>query len=184
MGKQVVHRCPVRIGDADEELFFLAEEYRHARQRSAGADRTDEGVDFALGLFPDFRAGREIMRHAIVEVVPLVGEQHAVLFGLAQFVGEPVPNVLVVVGIAVGHRRHFDEFGATEPQHSFFLALGVGNDDQRAIAARVGDKREADAGVAGGALDHEAAGLQSRRAFRPPGSSGGPGRSSPSRRGS
>ena len=43
---------------------------------------------------------------------------------------------------------------------SFFSWLWVfGNDDQRAIAARVGDESEANAGVARGALDHEPAGL-------------------------
>ena len=99
-----------------------------------------------------------IVRLAVVEVVPLVGEQHAVLLALAQLVGEPARDVLVVVGIAVGQRRHLDQLGAGEPQHVLlFLALGVGDDDQRAIAARVGDQREADAGVAGGALDHEPA---------------------------
>ena len=46
---------------------------------------------------PDFRAGREIVRLAVVEVVPLVGEQHAVLLGLAQLVGEAARDVLVVV---------------------------------------------------------------------------------------
>ena len=44
---------------------------------------------------------------------------------------------------------------------SFFSWLWVsGDDDQRAIAARVGDEREPDAGVARGAFDHEAAGLE------------------------
>ena len=101
------------------------------------------------------------MRQTVVAVVPLVGEQHAVLLGLAQLVGEAARDVLVVVGIAVGQRRHLDQLGAAEPQHVLlFLALGVGDDDQRAIAARVGDQRQADAGVAGGALDHEPAGLE------------------------
>ena len=101
------------------------------------------------------------MRQAVVAVVPLVGEQHAVLLGLAQLVGEAARDVLVVVGIAVGQGRHFDQLGAAEPQHVLlFLALGVGDDDQRAVAARVGDERQADAGVARGALDHEAAGLE------------------------
>ena len=114
-----------------------------------------------LRLLPDFRAGREIVRQTVVAVVPLVGEQHAVLLGLAKLVGEAARDVLVVVGIAVGQGRHFDQFGAAEPQHVLlFLALGVGNDDQRAIAARVGDERQPNAGVAGGALDHEAAGLE------------------------
>ena len=44
---------------------------------------------------------------------------------------------------------------------SFFSWLCVfGNDDERAVAARIGDQREADAGVAGGRLDHEPAGLE------------------------
>ena len=101
------------------------------------------------------------MRLAVVEVVPLVGEQHAVLFGLAQLVGEPARDVLVVVGIAVWQRRHLDQLGAAEPQRVLLLlALGVGDHDQRAIAARARDQREPDAGVAGGAFDHQAAGLE------------------------
>ena len=107
-------------------LLLLAQKDRDAGERAAGADRADEAVDLAAGLLPDFRAGREIMRLAVVEVVPLVGEQHAVLFGLAQFVGEPARDMLVVVRIAVGQRRHLDELGAAEPQHVLlFLALGV-----------------------------------------------------------
>ena len=44
---------------------------------------------------------------------------------------------------------------------SFFSWLCVfGDHDQRAIAARVGDQRKADAGVAGGALDHQPARLE------------------------
>ena len=101
------------------------------------------------------------MRLAVVAVVPLVGEQHAVLFGLAQFVGQPAADVLVIVGIAVGHRRHLDQLRAAQPQHVLlFLALGIGDDDQRAIAARIGDERKPDAGVARRALDHEPAGLE------------------------
>src|SRR5262249_11514040 len=38
-----------------------------------------------------------------------------------------------------------------------FLALRLGHDDDRAIAARVADERQADPGVAGGALDDDAA---------------------------
>ena len=118
-------------------------------------------VDLALCLLEDFRAGRQIMGEAVVAVVPLVGEQHAVLLGLAKLVGEAPRDVLVVVRIAVGQRRHLDQFGAAEPQHVFlFLALGVRNDDQRAIAACGRHDRKPDAGVARSALDHQPAGLE------------------------
>jgi hypothetical protein len=69
--------------------------------------------------------------------------------------------VLIVVGVAVGQRRHLDQLGAAEPQHVLlFLALGVGDDDQRAVAARRRDHGQPDTGVARGALDHETAGLE------------------------
>ena len=38
--------------------------------------------------------------------------------------------------------------------------MGLGNDDHRAVAARLGDDRQPDAGVAGRPLDDDAAGLQ------------------------
>jgi len=101
------------------------------------------------------------VRLAVVQVVPLIGEQHAVLFGLAQLVGETACDVLVVVRVAVGQRRHFDQFRAAKPQHVFlFLALRVRDHDHRAVAARACDQREPDAGVAGGAFDHKPARLE------------------------
>ena len=64
----------------------------------------------------------------------------------------------VVVGIAVGHRRHLDHLGAEHAQRVLLLLrLRVGNDDHRAQAERVAEHGEADAGVAGGAFDHRAA---------------------------
>ena len=65
-------------------LFFAFRNAAGAGQRAAGADRADEAVDLAAGLLPDFRAGGFEMRLGIVEIVPLVGEQHAVRLGLAQ----------------------------------------------------------------------------------------------------
>jgi hypothetical protein len=101
------------------------------------------------------------MRLAVVEVVPLVGEQHAVLLGLAQFICETAADMLVVVRIAEGQCWHFDEFSAEQAQHVLlFLALRFRNHDDGAIAARGGDQRKADAGVAGGAFDNEATGLE------------------------
>src|SRR5262249_8082785 len=52
-----------------------------------------------------------------------------------------------------------------QPQHVLLLlALRVGDDNRRAITERVGDDRKPDAGIAGGALDDEAAGPE-RAAF-------------------
>ena len=102
-----------------------------------------------------------VMRLGVVEVVPLIGEQHAVRLGLAQLVGEPFADMLVIVRIAVGQRRHFDQFGAAQPQHVLlFLALRLRNDDQGPVAARARHDRKADAGIAGGRFHHEAAGLE------------------------
>ena len=107
------------------------------------------------------------MRLAVVEIVPLIGEQDAVRLALAQFIRQPPADMLIVVRIGVGQRRHFDQLGAAEPKHVFlFLALRFRNHDQRAIAARVGDEREPDAGVAGGGLDHEPARLELAALFR------------------
>ena len=80
---------------------------------------------------------------------------------LPQLLGQPAADVLVVVGVGVGHRRHLHQLGAEQAQGVLLLlALGVGDDDERAVAARVGDQREPDAGVAGGGLHHQAAGLE------------------------
>ena len=88
-------------------------------------------------------------------------KMHAVLLGLLQLFGEAAADVLVIVRIAERQRRHLDQFGAEQAQHVFFFfALRLRNDDDGAIAARIGDQRQADAGVAGGRLDHQAAGSQ------------------------
>ena len=166
--EQMVHRRAARIGDTDDDvLFLLAQECRRARDRAAGADRADEAVDLAAAFFPDLRPGRDVVRLAVVEIVPLVGEDHAVLFGLLELLGEPSPDMLIVVRVGVGRRRHLDQLGAAQPQHVLlFLALRLGDDDQRAVAARIGDERKADAGIAGGCLDDQAAGAQLAALFR------------------
>ena len=69
--------------------------------------------------------------------------------------------MLVIVRIGVGQRRHLDQFGAAQPQHVLlFLALRFRNHDQRAVTARAGDDRKADAGIAGGRFHHQPAGLE------------------------
>ena len=161
MGEQIVHRGAARIGAADDDvLLHLAQECRGAGKRAAGPDRADEAVDLAVGLLPDLRPGRDVMRAAVVEIVPLVGEDHAVRLGLAQLVRKAAPDMLIIVRIAVGDGRHLDQLGAAQPQHVLLLlALRLRDHDQGAIAARVRHQRKPDAGIAGGALDHESARL-------------------------
>ena len=69
--------------------------------------------------------------------------------------------MLIIVRIGVGQRRHLDELGAAQPQHVLlFLALGLRDQNQRAIGAGAGDHRKANAGVARGRLDDKPAGLE------------------------
>src|SRR5262249_29397537 len=70
-------------------------------------------------------------------------------------------------GVEKGSRRYLDEFGAAQTQRVFlFLALRVRNHDYAAEAERIADQRKADAGVAGGALDDDAAGPQTAAFYR------------------
>jgi hypothetical protein len=63
--------------------------------------------------------------------------------------------------IAVRHRRNEPQIDAAQAQHVLlFLGLRLRHHDDGAVAARIADEREADAGVAGGALDDDAARLE------------------------
>jgi hypothetical protein len=78
---------------------------------------------------------------------------------LRQLLGQAARHFHVVVRVLVGHGRHLDQFGAEQAQRVLlFLALRVGDDDDGAVAQRLGDHGQADAGIAGGALDDDAAG--------------------------
>ena len=80
---------------------------------------------------------------------------------MRKLVGQPPPDMLIVVRIGVGQRRHLDQLGAAQPQHVLlFLALRFRDHDQRPVTARAGDHRKTDAGIAGGRFHHEPAGLE------------------------
>jgi hypothetical protein len=79
----MVHRRAARIGDAgDDVLVLLFQIARYAGERAATADRADEAVNLSAGVVPDFGRGRDVVGLAVVEVVPLVGKDDAVLFGV------------------------------------------------------------------------------------------------------
>ena len=66
-----------------------------------------------------------------------------------------------MLGSGIGQGRNLDQLGAAQAQHVLlFLALRFRDDDGGAVSPRVGDQRQADARIAGGAFDDQAAGLQ------------------------
>src|ERR1043166_5806767 len=107
--KQIVHREAARVGDADNDvLLLLAQIGGDTGDRAAGPDRTDETVDLAVGLPPDFRTGRDVVCLAIVKVVPLVGENNAIALARTQLLCQAPTDVLVIVRVGVGGRRYLD----------------------------------------------------------------------------
>ncbi len=99
------------------------------------------------------------MGPAVGDVVELVGPDRAAGVNRGELLRQAPGIAHVVVRIAVGLGRHFDQRGAGQPDHVLlFLALGLGDHDHRAKPHRRADQRQPDPGVAGGALDDGAAG--------------------------
>src|SRR6476469_8425331 len=110
-----VHGGAPWVGAPDHHVFVpFAQESAGARQRSAGPNGANEGVEFPAGLVPDFRTGGYVMRLRIIQIDPLISEQHAVWLALAQLIGESFRDMLIVIRVAVWQGRYFDEFGATQ----------------------------------------------------------------------
>src|SRR5258708_24045061 len=96
------------------------------------------------------------MRIAVCGIVELIGPN-----GVGQFLGQAPRELLVLVRIAVRHRGDFAQLRAQRLDDLILLgSLIVGHDDDALIAPCIADVREANAGVAGGALDDSAARLQ------------------------
>ncbi len=152
----------MRIGaGVDDARVLFLQIAAGAGQCAAGADRANKAVDLAAGLLPDFRSGGFVVRLGVVEIVPLIGEQHAFRLGLAKLRGQPPPDMLIVVRIGEGQHRHFDQLGTAQPQHILlFLALRIRNEDQRAISARARNDRKPNAGIARGRFHHQTTRLE------------------------
>ena len=147
-----------RIGEHEAELgAHRAEEARQAGDRAARADAADDGVDVLPHLRPDLRAGGALVRQRVGGIVELVGEERA-----GDLAGEPGREILVVGGMALADVGAGDvHLGAERLQVQHLLGRHlVGHDQDDAIALGPRHQRQAEAGVAGGRLDHGAAGLQ------------------------
>ena len=76
-------------------------------------------------------------------------------------------DVIVVGFVREGRSRHNAHVRAQRAQKiDLLLGLIVGDDDDRAIAARIAQQRKRDAGVSGRALHNGSAALQRSRALR------------------
>src|SRR5262249_751610 len=79
----VISRRPCGIGETDANFrIALAQIHRRSRERAARADGADEAVDLAVGLTPDLRARRLVMRAPVRDVVELIRPDGAVRLAL------------------------------------------------------------------------------------------------------
>ena len=157
------HR-PFGIGEDHRGLGRgLPHEAADPGQRAAGADADHDGIDLAVHLAQDFRAGRRLVRQRIGRIGELVDEERA---GRAP--RDRLGEILIVVGMALAHvRARDDDLGAHGPGMQHLLARHlVRHDQQRAIALASADQRKAEPGIAGGRLDDGAAGLEPPVGFR------------------
>src|SRR5208282_3076411 len=135
----------------------LLEEIRDACERAAGAGRADEAVQLALGLLPELGCCRLVMAAPVGDIVELIGPNGAVRLALGELVRHALGNVHVIAGILVWDGGYQVKLRTAEPQHVLLLlALRLGHDDHGAVATRVADECQADAGVARGTLDDDA----------------------------
>ena len=149
--------------------FFVFQRATDAAERTAGPDGTDEAVDAALGLLPDFRSRGLRMEFAVREVLELVGPERAAGILLVHCRGDAARRVHKVLRVLVRHRRDQAHLGAVRPQRlDLGAALVIRHDDNAAITQRAANQRQADARVARRALDDGAAGLQITAGFGGP----------------
>ncbi len=130
---------------------------RQAGQGAGGADADHDRIELVAGLLPDLGAGGGFVGARVGRVVELVGEP-----GAGDLARQARGIVLVVLGMALADVRAGQvDLGAQGFQvQDFFGRHLVGHDQHHAVALDARHQRQAQAGIAGGGLDHGAAGLQ------------------------
>ncbi len=149
------------VGQNDLGLGALRLEVaRVAGNRPARADPGDEGVDIAVHLLEDFRAGRLEVGFGVGVVGELVDEIAA-----RNLLGQTLGHVGVVFGMAMRHVRagqaHVGAHGAQVLD--LLLRHLVGNDQQDVVALLLADQGQGQAGVARRGLNDGAARFQPAR---------------------
>jgi len=154
---EFVEAAPGWIGEhAAHRLAARLEVLRNTCQRAARAHGGDERIDAPVRLLPDLGPGRLDVRAAVGRVVELVGPDR-----VAKRLSDALRDLLILVRVAVGNRGDLVHLGAEHLEKPVLLrGLVVRHHDDAAIAARVADVREPDAGVASGALDDDSARTQ------------------------
>ena len=134
--------------------------FAHAGDGAAGTHARDKVIYLTVGILPDFGAGSLAMRGGIGRVDELAGHKTVRDFMRKLFcLGDSALHALRAFGehqlCAVGLHQL-----ATLDGHGFR------HDDDDPIAARCRNRGKTDAGVAGGRLNDDGAGLQRAAAFR------------------
>ncbi len=133
-----------------------------ARHRPARPDACHEVRQPALGLLPDLRTGRALVRPRVLLVPVLVG-----LEGTGDVACQAGRHGVVGLGRLrrdVGRAQH--HLGAIGTEQRLLLGrLLVGHDEDAAVALERRGDRQAVSGVAGGRLDDRAARLEQARAL-------------------
>jgi hypothetical protein len=132
--------------------FFSLKKRDTSHDGSRGAHAGNEMRDPALGIAPDFRPGRLVVRQRVVLVGELV-EDHALAFG-----HHPVGKIARRFHAArLGCQQQFGAEGA----HGLAAldTLVLGHDQDHAVAAYRRRHRQGDAGIARGGLDQRVTGL-------------------------
>ena len=147
--------------DADRGVLFL-EVLPDAGDRAPGADAGHKGRDATVGLPPDLRAGRPVVRLGVPGVEVLVGLERP-----RHFAGEAIGNGVVRLrrlALHVGGADdHLRPVGAE--QADLFRRHLVGHDEDHLVALDRRGHREPVTRVARGGLDDGAAGAEQPSAF-------------------
>ena len=155
---------PFGVGrdDADRGVLFL-EVLRHAADRAAGTGAGDEVRHRAVGVAPDLGSGRRVVRVGLAGFEYWSGRNAP-----GRLAGQAFGGRVVRIGVLGRDRgRTDDDLGAVGLEEAHLLGGHlVAHHEDAPVAALGRDDGEADAGVAAGRLDDDAAGLQAVRRVR------------------
>src|SRR5918995_2034269 len=146
------------VGADDQDVrVLLLEVSGDAGDRATGADAGDERRDPPVGLPPDLRPGRRLVRRRVVFVEVLVRLERA-----GDLLGEAVRDSVVGLGRfrRDGRRRDYDLGAVRAQERDLLLAHLVRHHEDALVAADRRRDGETMARVAGRRLDDRAARLQ------------------------